>query len=488
MTIFYWIIFIIYCASMIYIGVLGKRRTKDANDYFVAGRSFGIWMAVPFFVASYISAGTMVGYAGFAYWQGWFLLSRFSIGLMLSMITLQLFSRKFYNAKSMWYSTTDVFAERFEEETFMRRILSVYIIMNTLLLIFWQLMGIGTVLEVFLGMPYVWSILIVGAVFIFYTAYGGMFSVAWTNVIQCTLLFFCIVMGGIWAINQAGGLSVVNAHIATLGEGDMRGAMMSFTFNGRYSMALIIGTWLNLALTVPCNVFYQRVFFSLDSARTARSMIGYSSFAVMLVYFTIVLVGIAGTVLMPDLKEPEQIFPKLVSMMPPFFAALTVSGIVAAIQSSIDTQLLSASTIATNDFYKNVFNKNATPQQLIKVSSYCTIAFGILAVVLAMFRPGTMMEVYYIIISLNSSIIFPTMLLGLFWKRTTKQAAIFGLCFGAIGCYSWLQFGPRDIPPSLVIVPLALIGMVIISLCTKPASDATLAKFFEVRKPQPVKP
>jgi SSS family transporter len=473
---------------MLYIGVLGKRRTKDANDYFIAGRSFGISMAVLFFVASYISAGTMVGYSGFAYSRGWSLLSHYCIGLMFSMFTLQLFSRKFYNAKSVWYSTTDVFAERFEEEFFMRRVLSVYIVLNTLLHIIWQLMGVGTVLEVFLGIPYVWAIVAIGAIFIFYTAYGGQFSVAWTNVVQCTLLFLCIVLGGIWAVNRAGGLSLVNAHIATLGEGAKQGAMMSFTFNGQYSMALIVGTWLNLALTVPCNVHYQRIFFSLNSARTARSMVGFGTFAIMLVYFTIVLVGVAGTVLLPDLKNPEQVFPQLVSMMPPVFAAIAVSGIVAAIQSSIDTQLLSASTIATHDFYKNVFNKNATQQQLIKFSSICCVAFGLVAMVFAIMRFGTMMELYNVIIALNSSVVFPTMLLGLFWKRTTKQAAIFGISSGAIGCYVWLQHGVRGIPPSLVVVPLVLIGMAIISLCTKPASDATLAKFFDVRKSKPIQP
>jgi SSS family transporter len=482
MKLFYWLVFLVYCAAMLYLGVLGMKRTKDADDYFVAGRSFGLWIAVPLFVATYITAGTMVGYAGYAYTQGWFLLSRYCIGLLFSMIMLQLFSRKFYNSKSAWYTTTDLFAERFEEEWFMRTILSVYLVINTLLSVIMGTMGIGTVLEVFLGLPYMWSIVIVGSVFIFYTAYGGMFSVAWTNVVQCILLFFCMVVASIWAVNAAGGLSVINAHLATLGEGDKLGAMLTFTFNDQYSLPFIIGTWLNLAFTVPCYVYYQRIFFSLNSERTARAMIGFSSFAMMVVYFVVVLIGVAGTVLLPDLKNSEQIFPQIVLMMPAAFAALTVAGIVAAIQSSIDGQLLAASTIATHDFYKNVINKKATQKQLVKFSCYCTIVLGIVAMILAIIRPGSMMDLYNIIIALNASVIFPTMFLGLFWKRTTKHAAIFGLCFGAVGCYGWLQFGPRSIPPSLVIVPLALIGMVVISFYTKPVSDATIAKFFDVRK------
>jgi SSS family transporter len=458
------------------------KRTKNADDYFVAGRSFGLWVGVPLFVATYITAGTMVGYAGYAYTQGWFLLSRYCIGLLFSMMMLQLFSRKFYNAKSAWYTTTDLFAERFEEERFMRSVLALYLVVNTLLSVIMGAMGIGTVLEVFLGLPYAWSIIIVGSVFIFYTAFGGMFSVAWTNVVQCILLFFCMVVASIWAVDAAGGLSVINAHIATLGTGNMKGAMLSFTFNGQYSLPFIIGTWLNLAFTGPCYVYYQRIFFSLNSARTARAMIGFSSFAMMVVYFVVVLIGVAGTVLLPDLKNSEQIFPQIVLMMPAFFAGLTVAGIVAAIQSSIDGQLLAASTIATHDFYKNVLNKTATQKQLMKFSCGCTIVLGVVAMTLAIIRPGSMMDLYNIIIALNASIIFPTMFLGLFWKRTTKQAAIFGLCFGAIGCFGWLRYGPSAIPPSLVIVPLALIGMIFISLVTKPVSEATIVKFFGVSK------
>ena len=480
---FYWIIFLIYCGFMLYLGYLGMKRTKDADDYFVGGRSFGLLIAVPLFTATYITAGTMVGYAGYAYSQGWFLLSRYCIGLIFSMITLQIFSRKFYNAKSAWYTTTDVFAERFEEQKFMRTFLAVYLVANTMLLVVMGIMGIGTVLEVFLGLPYMWSIIIVGTVFIFYTAFGGMFSVAWTNVVQCMLLFFCMVIASVWAVYAAGGLSAINAHLATLGEGDKLGAMLSFTFNGQYSMPLIIGTWLNLAFTVPCYVFYQRVFFSLNSARTARSMIGYCSFMMMVVYFVVVLIGIAGTVLIPDLKNPEQIFPQIVMMMPNLFAGITVAGIVAAIQSSIDGQLLAASTIATYDIYgRSIMKGKATQPQIMTFSRNCTIGLGIVAMILGIWRPGSMMDLYNVIIAMNASVIFPTMCLGLFWRRTTKEAAIFGICFGAVGCFLWMQFGPKSIPPSLVIVPISLICMYIISLRTKPASPETIAKFFDVKR------
>ena len=155
MRIYYWIIFLVYLGGMLYLGFVGMRRSKTADDYFVAGRSFGLFVSSLLFTATFITAGTMVGYAGSAYNDGWFLMAQYCIGLLASMISLQFFSRKFYNSKATWYTTADYFSQRFEEHKFMRTIFPGYLILNCMMYMMIGIMGIGTVLEVFLGLPYV---------------------------------------------------------------------------------------------------------------------------------------------------------------------------------------------------------------------------------------------------------------------------------------------------------------------------------------------
>jgi len=477
MRAYYWAVFLAYICVILYIGYLGLKRSKTADDYFVAGRSFGLPMASLLFASTFITAGTMVGFAGSAYSNGWFLTAQYCIGLLASMLVLQLFSRKFYNAKVTWWTTADYFSLRFEETKFMRGIFPCYLLFDIILYMMIGIMGIGTVLEVFLGLPYTWGIIIVGTVFVAYTVVGGMYSVAWTNVVQGTLLFGAMLVTAIWGIDKAGGLSAVNLQIAAIGDGIMH----SFDLHGTYPLSRHIGTWLNLMMSVPCLIVYQRVFFTIKSKRTARSLIGVSTVIIGTVYFIVILIGISGRVLIPDLANPNSIFPEMVTMMSPLFAGIAVAGIVAAIQSSIDAQLLAAGTMFTKDIYSSVINKNADEAQLKKTARIACGIIGLIVIILGVLDLAAMMSVYDFMVSLAASTVFPAMFMGLFWRRTTKQAAIFGISFGFIGGLFWYFFGSTALPLSIFVVPINLILMVIISLKTKPNSDEALSYFFKIK-------
>lgn len=478
MRIYYWFVFILYMVTMLYLGFRGMKRSETADDYFVAGRSLNLFVSSLLFSATFITAGTMVGYAGSAYNNGWFLTSQYCIGLLGSMISLQLFSRKFYNSKATWYTTADYFCQRFEEDKFMRTVFPAYLILNALMYMMIGIMGIGTVLEVFLGIPYIWGIILVGVVFVAYTVSGGQFAVAWTNVAQGIMLFLALVITAIWGVNKAGGLSNINTQIATINDGIMH----SFTKNGQYPIWKQIGTWLNLMMSVPCLAYYQRVFFTLKSKRTARSLIGASTVFIGIVYYVVVLIGISGRVLIPNIGKADSVFPTMVTMMSPIFAGIAVAGIIAAIQSSIDGQLLSVGTMFTQDIYANVIKKGASEKQMKNAARVSMSVFGLLVITLGALKITAMMTLYDFMVAMGATTVFPTMLLGLFWKRTTKQAAIFGITFGGLGGLLWYFFGVQSIPGSLVVVPITIIIMVIISLNTKPNSDEALSFFFDMNK------
>jgi SSS family transporter len=473
-TTYYWLVFGAYCFLMLYLGYLGMRKTKNANDYFIGGRTFGLWIGVPLFVATYITAGTMVGYTGFAYTNGWALVARYGIGLLCSMTMLQLFSRKFYNAKTTWYTTSDLLCTRFEDEVVLRPVLAGYMILNSLYHVLMGVIGVGATLEVFLGLPYAQSIILVGTIFVLYTAFGGMYSVAWTNVIQCILLFSCMVVAAWWGIGKVGGLGAANLALATINDG----ALLSFNMAGKYPMASLIGSGISVMLSVPCLGYYHRIFFSLKDKRTARSLIGFVTVFVMIVYFVVIMIGISGRLLLPDLRNPENVFPSLVMMMPWIVGGITVSGIIAAVQSSIDGQLLAASTMITHDFYQKRINPDATEKQQMLLSRNVTLICGFSIIGLALLRPAPIMVLYDFIVAINSSTLFPSLFLGLFWKRTTKLAANVGTIFGCLGGLAWYMTLHKSYPTPLVIIPASIVLMVLISFVTRPNSNKVLAMYF----------
>jgi Na+/proline symporter len=108
-----------------------------------------------------------------------------------------------------------------------------------------------------------------------------------------------------------------------------------------------------------------------------------------------------------------------------------------------------------------------------------TLICGFSIIGLALSRPAPIMVLYDFIVAVNSSTLFPSLFLGLFWKRTTKLAANVGTVFGCLGGLVWYMTLHRTYPTPLVIIPATVILMIIISLMTLPSSDKVLAMYFE---------
>jgi len=478
-----WIVFVTYGIVMLYIGFLGYKKAKTVEDFYVAGRTFGLEVAVPLFAASFISSASIVGYTGFAYGYGWSLIAMYPIGCAGGWILLQIFSNRIYNSKFEWYSTPDLYCSRYYDEGFTRIFMALFNICFMLIYIIIGLIGIGTILEVFLNAPYFLCVIIVAVILLIYTCLGGMYSVGWTNVVQWTLLTIGIVVAAVVALKMAGGLSNVNAAIYNV-EGGItnltKGAMHSITAGGKISIGKIIGLVVGISLVCPCAVYYHRIFFSVRSKKVAGSFIGISAIFLVISYICIAIIGISTRVLLPNLKLTEHAFPSLVTIFPAVLALIIIAAIIAAIQSTLDNQLLSAGTMATNDIYCKFFIKNndTSGKNIMVVSRWITFLIGLIALIVALIRPGLVIQLYNFIMILAPTVLFPPLVLGLYWKRTTKEAEIFGSLFGLIGGLAWIFFGPKTLPATLVILPINIILMAIISLVTPEPPKHVIEKFF----------
>ena len=474
-----WIIFIVYCIIMLIIGWLGAKRTKSSDDFYVAGRSFDMKVAVPLFAAAFVSSATMIGYTQFAYNNGWMLLIYYGGHLALGWILLQLFIPKLYSAKARWYTTSDLYATRFEDDKFMRPVIGTYNMLQMALYVIIGLMGVGTVLEVFLDVPYKVILIVVGVVFILYTAFGGMFSVAWTNVVQFVFLTVAVVAVGFFVMNQVGGLAAINGFLNTFSrDGLEEGYMMTLTSGGQFPPLKIVGYILGAA-NIPCLVYYHRVIFSVDSKKTAKGMLAWAVPALLLVYFSVTIIGLGGRIMLPDLQDSSQVFPQVVTLLPTALCVLAVAGIVSAIQSTIDSQLLSASSCFINDVYPAIVRKELESSKLLHFQKIITCVFGVLCLAFAVTEPAGLMDLYDLIIMMGPCVIFPSLTLGLFWKRTTKAAARFGVLFGAIAGGCWHFLGNPDIPATVIVLPISFLLMYIISKKTVGVAEETLSNFFE---------
>ena len=475
---FTWGAFIVYSLAMLYIGYVGMRKTKTSEDYYVSGRGNSLFVQVPLYAASFISAVSIISYTGFSYANGWSLLLMYGTGCAGGWIMLQLISGRIYNTNFEYNTSADYYCARYyEDKGYLRGFMGIFNMLMMFLYVVVGLTGIGTLLEVFLNTNYVLGVFLAAVVFLAYTVMGGSYSVTWTNVVQFILLFVGIIITAFTAVRMVGGISTLNAAISAV-QGPVPNFMHDFIAGGNLTWTKMIGVSIGIIFMCPVASYYHRIFFSSRSKKVCGSFIGVSAIFLMITYTGLCLIGLSTRVLAPGITLTEQAFPTLVMMLPGIFSALALFAIISAIQSTMDSQLLTAASMVSNDIYKKLVRPEATEDNVMKVARNATLAIGIAATIISMIRPAMVIDIYNFIMVIAPTVLFPPFILGLFWKRTTREAAVFGSTFGVVAGLLWSIFGPKQIPCTLVIMPLNLILMIIVSLRTPAPPKEIIDKFF----------
>ncbi len=140
------------------------------------------------------------------------------------------------------------------------------------------------------------------------------------------------------------------------------------------------------------------------------------------------------------LADPEQVFIHMVQVLfNPWIAGILLSAILAAIMSTIDSQLLVSSSALAEDFYKALFRKNASQKELIWVSRGAVILISIIAILLAMSGGKVLDLVAYAWAGFGAAF-GPAIILSLFWRRMTKNGALFGMIIGGLTVIAWKNY------------------------------------------------
>lgn len=467
-----WTAFIIYSIIMVSIGYLGYRRTNTGSAFSLADRNLSIVVTMALFGAAFASAATLMGFSGFAYSHGWAMLAVYPLGVALGWLLLQMMSPKL-RTRAEWHTYPDMLADRFPSPI-LRGWFVVFNLFYLAVFIVISLMGVGKLLVVFLEIDYLVAITMIWVVFMTYTLLGGMYGVGWTNVLQWVLMLFAVLIAAIGGIMATGGLTGINQELATIEPG-----LLTPTAGGRFSVTWIIGAVIGLATAVAASLYYHRIAYAARSQRVARSTYGFVALIMAFFYIGILFIGISGRVAVPGLDDPEMVFPELMNFVPTIIGTLAILGVIAALHSSIDNQLLSAGVLGSHDLYKELYNENASERQLAVAARGITFIVGIVSLLIALWEPALIIEIYtVVVVFMVPCVLFPPMVLGLYWRRTTTMAVLIGSIFGAIGALVWYLYGPADWPPTLTIMPASFVLIIVISLLTDPPAEEHLQEFF----------
>jgi sodium/proline symporter len=499
-----------YLVAMIVIGLwYASKSNSNPEEYFLARRSFGPWVAALSAEASDMSGWLLMGLPGVAYFYGlsdafWTALGLF-IGTWVNWAVVAKRLRIYSQIADNAITLPEFFSKRFHDK---KRILlalaalislgffSVYV--SSQFIVFGKLFGF-----VFNADNYFVAMVILGALLVMvYTLLGGFWAVGMTDLIQGLLMVGALVLVLIFGVVHAGGIAGIAQNLANfprfvdffgIATPEMADGLQQ-TVNGapRFGPGASYGF-----LTIISTMAWGLGYFGMPHvlvrfmAIKKTSMIKRSSIIAVVWCFismsAAVLIGLIGRALFPALLtsggEAERIFLHMgVRFFPPIIAGIVISGILAASMSSSDSYMLIVSSSLANDIFKDLLKKDASEAMVMWVARIAMLAVTVFGVVIAVSGSDSIFGVVSYAWAGFGASFGPLILFSLFWKRTSFPAAVAGMLTGGAAVVIWKNqikplggvWGIYELLPAFI---LSCIVIVAVSLLTAPPSKEIQEEF-----------
>ncbi|MDN3203570.1 sodium/sugar symporter [Algoriphagus sediminis] len=455
------VVFIGYCLLIIGMGIFvsqeKKGHEKNSSDYFLASKALPWWAVGASLIASNISAEQFIGMSG----------SGFALGLAIStyewmaaatLLVVAIFFLPVYIKKGI-YTMPGFLLDRYDARvrtTMAVFWLLLYVFVNLTSVLYLGALSLNTILNV----PLVYGIIGLALFAMIYSIYGGLKAVAWTDVIQVVFL----ICGGLATTYIA--LQMVGGGDAWEGLGLLRkevpghfsmilskGEMMIPDGSGGTRDAyldlpglsvLVGGMWItNLSYWGFNQYITQRALAAKSLDEAQKGMI-FAGFLKLLMPLIVVIPGIAAWVIVKDgidvsfidsmtdpgtgLVKSDRAYPTLLQLLPVGLKGLAFAALTAAIVSSLASMANSTSTIFTMDIYKKYFDTQASEKKQVRVGRITAMVAFVIAALVAP-ALGQLDQAFQFIQEYTGFIspgVFAIFFFGVFWKKTTSNAALVG--------------------------------------------------------------
>jgi len=457
-------IIVLYFLLVLTIGWYLKRFTKTGEDFFMAGREMTAWIAGLSFLAANLGALELMGWAASAYQYGILATHWYWIGAIPAMLFLGIVMMPFYYICKT-HSVPGYLQKRYGDST--RLLSGICFALMTIFMSGVNMYSMAIVMKVVLGWDIHFSIWVSSITVAIYVALGGLLSAIFNEVLQFMLIWLGALLIPIIGLIEAGGWSGMVARIQhNFPGGDythLWRTMGDFTANPMgihwtgivFGLGLVVspGYWMTDFLVV------QRVLAAKDLRSAKMAPIIGAAFK-MMVPLIVILPGLLGLALL-DVKlvgETEAVAKGLHSyneVLPlmlarycgPGLMGLGITALIAGFMSGMAGNVSAFATVWTYDIYKPLFRKSAADSHYVKMGRWCAI-LGVLASIgtaYTVMHFGSIMDYVQALFSFFIAPLLGTVLLGMFWKRTSAAGGFWGLLAGtlsSIGMWAWVTANP----------------------------------------------
>ena len=424
--------FALYLVAVLLVGLYTSRITSGIADFSIGGRRLGPWVIAFSERASGESAWLILGLPGAALMLGmleiWTVVGCL-LGIALSWLLIAERMREEsgrYNAITL----PEYFSKKYTDRSNSIRLVSSLTI--TFFFTFYvaaQFIGAGKVLNQTFGIDPLLGMAVGAILIVFYTMLGGFFAVAWTDLVQG------VIMVGTLIVLPVAGYLELSSYSYSGSVVDLSNIFGNESGFAAFTLAVGGLSWGLGYMGQPHLITRYMAINQTRNIKTARRV----AFAwAVPAFFGALFIGLIGSKLisvgvidMPT--DSEKIMPLMAtSLLPSWLAGIFISGAIAAMMSTADSQLLVATSVMSKDIYQNFFKRDASDRDLLLVSRALTLAVGLIAFVMA-YRSDVLVFdlVGYAWSGLGSSF-GPALLLSLWWKRTSQMGVLLGMISGTI--------------------------------------------------------
>lgn len=469
-----------YLAVTLAIGALAYRRTAHTpEDYFLGGRAARTFVLFMALFGTNVTPFVLLGIPGQAYHHGVavFGLNAAIVGLGIP-LTFFLIGEPARKAARRLGAITpaELYAERLASPAVGLALFAAFFV-YTLPYMVTAVIGAGLTAEVLTdgSLSFGAAAALILGITIAYTALGGMRATMWTNVFQGATFLGFIVAAFFLIADRLGGLEAATAATAAKAP-----QLLAKATTGAFAP----GPWTSWALAISLTVIafphmLVRVFAARDAAALKNVCRLYPVVLVVL-WLPAVMFGVWGAAEFPGLvgKASDAIFPLLVERhLGPVLQGMALAGVLAAVMSTLDAQLLTLSSMLTRDVLRRLVPGLAPAREVLAGRAF-TLALSLAVLALVLQRPASLFEIAAFSFS-GYVTLTPTLLLGVRWRRFTAAGALASILAGnlALGlAFAGLLPAPYGILPVAWGLAAAIAGALAGSLLSRPPPEPTITR------------
>jgi Na+/proline symporter len=461
----------LYLAVTIAIGLWAARRVHRAKDFLVAGRSLPLYMSTAVVFATWFGAETVLAVSSTFLKEGLGGIVADPFGFSMCLLFVGVFfARAFYRMDLL--TIGDFYRKRYGHAA--ELITSLCITVSYLGWTSAQMIALGLVFFTVSGgaIPMGYGIMLGAAIVLVYTLFGGMFSVAFTDLFQTVvivsgMLYLAWLLGGL-----AGGVDTVVAHAFSAGKFDFWPKL-----EAKEALAFF-AAWLTAAIGgIPQQDVFQRVTAAKDERTAVRaSIVGgalYFVFAFLPIFlaYSAFLIDekMVGSLLGAEGNRFQEILPTLILERTPLFAQVVFFGaLLSAILSTASGAMLAPTALFTENVLRRIYPGMSDRQFLLTLR----LVLAVFTFAVAAFALASDESIYQMVqntykVTLVSCIVPLTA--GVFWHRSTAQGALLSIVLGLV---TWLgvEMLAEDplVPAQLVGLGFSILGMIVGSYASRP--------------------